>query len=376
MLPVRALQPSGLNTTFTQEGMPFDQYLADVQSKIKRARIDLMPANEEEIVRANSPFEFKAENFDGQHGILLVHGLLDSPLFVRKLAKHFCQQGFLCRSVLLPGHGTVPGDLLHVDYKEWIKAVEYGIHSFKGEVEHLHYIGFSTGGALGIYSALTREPFESMMLIAPACKLTQKVSYANLFFGLKRWMTHEDKWVMKAESWDYAKYQAVPMNAAWQVQKLIERNNRLLDRHSIPIPMAMILTKDDESTVAESAYQLFEKHENAQNRMLYYTGDEMCSTDKRIDVRNSSFPAENILDFSHVCMTIPPNHKHYGIDGDYLEPLHENPKAEEFTVYSGALTKQNLKHYNLRRLTYNPDYEYTLSFLNQFIQSILKEDKT
>src|ERR1041385_4116649 len=51
--------------------------------------------------------------------ILLVHGLTDSPYYVRALADVFYAAGYNVAAVLLPGHGTKPEDLLSVRLAQW-----------------------------------------------------------------------------------------------------------------------------------------------------------------------------------------------------------------------------------------------------------------
>ena len=78
----------------------------------------------EKIVDGNAPFELKPSG--GYHagrekpyrrGVLLTHGLTDSPYFMRHLAAFFQENGFSVMAVLLPGHGTRPGDLLDTNWR-------------------------------------------------------------------------------------------------------------------------------------------------------------------------------------------------------------------------------------------------------------------
>ena len=35
------------------------------------------------------------------------------------------------RSILLTGHGTILGNLVNLDYSEWVEAIDTGINSFE-----------------------------------------------------------------------------------------------------------------------------------------------------------------------------------------------------------------------------------------------------
>ena len=46
------------------------------------------------------------------------------------------------RSILLPGHGTILGDLGNLDYSEWVEAIDTEIDSFEDKVEEFYLVVF------------------------------------------------------------------------------------------------------------------------------------------------------------------------------------------------------------------------------------------
>ena len=135
-------RPSGLNSRFHGGRLAFADYVASSRDMLYKARCRLGAANPEKIVDGNAPFELKpkASGSARQHktyrrGVLLTHGLTDSPYFMRHLAEIFQEDGFRVMAVLLPGHGTQPGDLLEVTWQEWAKAVAYGTDRLAEEVD-------------------------------------------------------------------------------------------------------------------------------------------------------------------------------------------------------------------------------------------------
>src|SRR5262245_17733449 len=128
-------RPSGLNSSFRSQGNSFAQYICETQAMIRAARKDLNAREMEKIILANSPFEYIPSEAEAYHprtqkiknGVLLIHGLFDSPYSMLNLANYFRANNYLVRAILLPGHGTVPGDLLRISYQEWLRAVEFGI---------------------------------------------------------------------------------------------------------------------------------------------------------------------------------------------------------------------------------------------------------
>ncbi|HAM34718.1 MAG TPA: hypothetical protein DEB40_12600 [Elusimicrobia bacterium] len=91
-----------------------------------------------------------------QRAILMVHGLADSPYYMRALANVFHESGYNVIGILLPGHGTRPEDLLHVDLEEWQREVEFGLAVAQELGDVVSMSGFSTGGAL-ILDALAKN---------------------------------------------------------------------------------------------------------------------------------------------------------------------------------------------------------------------------
>ena len=68
----------------------------------------------------NKSFEMKVENPRG--GVLLLHGLTDSPYSVRSFAETLAAEGFWVVGLRLPGHGTIPSALIKVHWQDWAAA--------------------------------------------------------------------------------------------------------------------------------------------------------------------------------------------------------------------------------------------------------------
>jgi len=159
-------RPTGANSRFVGTDLSFADYVLRTQAMLRQvhAKQDEM----EKIIAGNSPFElYPAGNFQKgrdkpyRRGVLLTHGLSDSPYHMRHLAAFFQRQGFCVMAVLLPGHGTQPGDLLDVRWQEWAKAVDYGADRLAAEADELYLAGFSAGAAspsrLPSVSSITRR---------------------------------------------------------------------------------------------------------------------------------------------------------------------------------------------------------------------------
>jgi alpha-beta hydrolase superfamily lysophospholipase len=90
-------------------------------------------------------------------GVLLLHGLTDSPYSVRAEAEIYAREGFYALALRVPGHGTVPGALTEARWEDWRAAARLGARAVRsriGEKLPFHVVGYSNGGALAVQYAL------------------------------------------------------------------------------------------------------------------------------------------------------------------------------------------------------------------------------
>jgi len=99
-----------------QSAASFSDYINWSQQHLRAGRTDLADTG---IINKLSPFRLDPEascplSSSGKilNGVVLTHELMDSPYTMRALAQHLNQRCFLVFGLLLPGHGTRPGDLL------------------------------------------------------------------------------------------------------------------------------------------------------------------------------------------------------------------------------------------------------------------------
>ncbi len=94
---------------------------------------------------------------DVRGGVLLLHGLTDSPYSVRAEAEIYAREGFYALALRVPGHGTVPGALTEARWEDWRAAARLGARAVRARVGDklpFHLVGYSNGGALSVQYAL------------------------------------------------------------------------------------------------------------------------------------------------------------------------------------------------------------------------------
>ena len=188
----------------------------------------------------NASFEFLPTDKEIVGGILLVHGLTDSPYHVRAIGKLFADNGYYVIGLRLPGHGTVPGALLNVSWQDWYDAVKFGARTVQNKIKNIEnskfYVGgFSTGGALTLRYVLESVADtaavvpDKLLLLSPAIGINRLAGFMNWHI-LTSWVFEAFKWLEIKPEYDPFKYNSFAKNAAKQIYNLTVANQELMDK--------------------------------------------------------------------------------------------------------------------------------------------------
>jgi len=382
--------PSGLNSTFSFSGVSFQEYTAQSRQTITNARTDLDDADREQTIDGNAPFNLEPDSTcpSGKErryprGILMIHGLTDSPYSTRNFARFFQQNCFRVMGILLPGHGTRPGDLRDVSWEEWAKAVQFGADAISAESDQVYLFGFSTGGPLSIYQSLRDPRIEGLFLFVPAIRITPFARFANLH-RLYSWIYPRGRWGSLMNDEDPFKYESFALNGAYQVHRLTQEVQSRMTRYKITLPLFVVASQDDATVDATATVEFFNQATNPGNRMILYSTDieatqksGLPSGEPRIEKINSVFPDQKIISGAHTGVVIAPDDPHYGERGDYAQCSHYFGQEAQYARckdrgedYLGEITEENLRRGVIRRLTYNPNDADLKERLKQFIGAL------
>jgi len=381
--------PSGLNSFFPDSQSTFSEYIEHTRRMIAQARTETDAAQLQKIIEGNSPFELRptagnpvGKNKPFQRGILLTHGLTDSPYFMRHLAAFFQAQGFLVFSVLLPGHGTRPGDLLAVCWQEWAKIVAFGVEQLEKEVDEIYLGGYSAGGTLSVYQSLRDERIRGLFLFAPALQVSPKAAWAKVHKAYS-WIIPEAQWLTLNPDTDIYKYESFPKNAAAQMYALTQAVNTRLQHRAVSIPVFTVASQDDVTVNTEATLEFMAQAPNPANKLIYYYSKaeripgRLAQT--RIECVASVFPERKIIGSAHTAIVLPEDDPHYGAAGEYRNGIHYYPREiERYAAITqraehdwlGEITADNLKSGIVRRLMYNPNFAHLKVALHQFIECL------
>jgi alpha-beta hydrolase superfamily lysophospholipase len=213
----------------------------------------------------NRSFEFNADRPAG--GVLLLHGMSDSPYSLRALGEALNQRGFQVLGLRLPGHGTAPSGLTSVSWQDMAAAVRLGMEylSARVGVKPIHVIGYSTGAPLALNFALDAEQGSaapmpaSLVLISPAIGISPAAALAkwkrrlSIMPGLGGLA-----WLQVQPEFDPFKYNSFATNAGEQVHRLTRSVARRIAARGESastgvLPPILILKSAVDATVSTNA---------------------------------------------------------------------------------------------------------------------------
>lgn len=376
-------RPSGIHSRFVGDGLTFPAYIERMQAIVRQARQQSGGACDDAALAGNLPFELFpdgdfpiGQNKPYRRGVLLTHGLSDSPYHLRHLAGFFQRQGFRVMALLLPGHGTQPGDLLEVRWQEWAQAVAWGAQCMAAEADELYLAGFSAGAALSVRHAAQDDRVRGLFLFSPAFEITARARWAHLH-KLYSWMWPQAAWVNVLPDRDPYKYESFCKNAAAQMYAL----THALPQGTIDIPVFAVASADDATVHAEATWRFMQRVHHPQRKLIWYAAqqqvDSSTADEGYVEIVNSFLPGQHILSSAHTAIVLPPHDAHYGAQGEYANCLHYYAaEPERYAAclaqaeWLGEVEPAHLQRGLLRRLTYNPHYAAMENAMRAFIERL------
>jgi alpha-beta hydrolase superfamily lysophospholipase len=236
----------------------------------------------------NRSFEMSPDGpEDPAGGILLVHGLTDSPYSMRSIAEIFRDRGFYVLAARMPGHGTAPSGLLHAQWRDWMAVVRLGLLKVREVIggEAPLYMGvYSNGGALAIkytLDSLEDDGLETpgrVFLYSPAIGITKFAAFAT-WHKLLSYIPYFEKfkWESIFAEYDPYKYNSFTKNAGHQSYALasaIEEQMRDLQARNAlgKMPPVIAFQSVVDSTILAPALvtRLFDRFPNPGSELVLF----------------------------------------------------------------------------------------------------------
>lgn len=379
---VNASQFSASTQAFPVGVQPFDDYLKEVESYLLKHRAFISDNKTQEITM-NMPFECGTQY--REIGVLLVHGLGDSPYFFRDVANAMCNEGIHVRTILLPGHGSKPGDMLNVSYEQWQQETNHHIRLFSEEVDNLYIGGFSTGANLttiASYSMAEELNIKGLIHFSPAFKsrffVSRLAPYIDSLFP----------WPNVEEEDNPSRYNstAMPGFAAYQesvnvLQDLFSQSEKR--KRTLNLPVLMVVAEKDSVVDTTKIAEQFRDNFTHRRKCLLWQGEKKPDVpDNQLIMQTMNLPEQRISAASHMSTLFSEQNTLYGIESEFRicdngqgsdaearckagEEVWYGPWGFESDIESNKLIGDKEERV-YARLTYNPYFERTVDQLLAF----------
>ncbi|MEZ8266819.1 alpha/beta hydrolase [Vibrio cyclitrophicus] len=343
----------------------FDAYISDTQDWLLRNRV-FMTENKQLEIQLNSPAEYQPVSPNGK-AVLLVHGLGDSPYSFKDIATHLAEQGYLVRTVLLPGHGSRVGDLMQPSLEDWQGVVAHHTQLLEQEYDSVWLGGYSTGANLVTSQAMNDPKISGLLLFSPAF---QPSSSAVQYAGLASYFI---TWADQDPEDNILRYNSLPMNGAsvyYETSEVVRED--LQDKH-FDKPVFIMMSEGDSVIDTKFVQQAFSRSMPNPNNVLIWLG-EATLEDPRAIQYSMKIPDQRISNGSHMGLLFSPNNPYYGVNGS--KRICSNGQAEGYEEqcidnsevwYSAWGYIEDGK--NHARLTYNPYFSDSMTKLDAVLNS-------
>ena len=378
---------TGLNSSFDFPGGPFQEYIVHEQQKIKKARTRAFgqkPSNK--TIQKNAPSEIKPASFTPgktkkyKHAAVILHGLIVTPFKMKEISDFLASQGMLVRNVLLPGHGTVPGDLLKVQKEDWVKAAEYAISETLKDAEHIHLVGYSTGAGIAMTQAFKRDDITSLMLFSPLVEINSSLAPAASMIAKTTSFLPSASYPVKMDEINPYQYYSISFNAVAQAYHVTQELKKTIQQHPKKIPIFMATSLQDSIVRADKNIALFERFADDNSRLMLFSNTPYETKDTRIQVVHSAVPEKNILSLSHEGILSQIDNPVYGIEGSvrdcllYKSGSDQRKKCESadlkdlyFGEQEAIMTRKDI---TISRINFNPFFDQMTASLGAFLKSM------
>jgi alpha-beta hydrolase superfamily lysophospholipase len=210
---------------------------------------------------------FKLPSPSPDTGVLLLHGMSDSPYSLKSIGERLHAENAWVLGLRYPGHGTAPAGITSVRWQDMARAIELAMAELRKNVgdKPIYIVGYSVGGALAVHYALksledSQLPrIKGVVLISPAIGVTPLAALAVWQARLGHVLGLEKlKWADIKLEYDPYKFNSFPVNAGDQVYRLTEEISRLItarreDNSLSGLPTLLAFQSSVDATVSSKA---------------------------------------------------------------------------------------------------------------------------
>jgi len=277
-------------------------------------------------------------------GVLLLHGMSDSPYSLHNLGTRLHEEGAHVVGLRIPGHGTAPSGLVYVHWQDMAAAVKLAVQHLHEQLgdKPVYIVGYSNGGALALYYALsviedpTLPSIKKLVLISPEIGVTKMAGLAvwqeriGYVLGLEKL-----RWNDVLPEYDPFKYNSFAINAGDQAYRLTIENRKRLDAlakaeklDQLPPILAFQSVLDATVSAPALVEELFEKLPDGGHELVGFDINRIAIVEQML----KSDPKENI----DLILTNPGNRFAFSL------VTNKNENTEEVVVHTRKPGQTNI----------------------------------
>lgn len=268
----------------------------------------------------NRSYELTTDN--PKAGVLLLHGMSDSPYSVHTLGLRLHAEGAHVVGLRIPGHGTTPSGLIDIRWQDMAAAVKIAVQHLSKQMngQPIYIVGYSNGGALALNYVLSvikdpsLAPVNKLVLISPQIAVTKLAFLAIWQERLGHLLGLEKlRWNSILPEYDPFKYNSFTINAGDQAYRLTLENRSLLSTLSTngqldQLPQILAFQSVLDATVSAPAvvHELFEQLPDRGHELVLFdvnrvtAVEHLLKSDPKAHIKSISNNSNNRFTFSLV----------------------------------------------------------------------------
>jgi esterase/lipase len=383
-------RPFAFNETFDFATGSFADYLAWSDRRLRAARPEL----DDGLLAELGPFRlepFRAEaagrrppvlqncpvspTHPYRNGIVLTHDLLDSAYTMRALGQYFQERCFLVYGLLLPGHGTRPGDLLATGWEDWVAAEQFAARELAREAENVYLGGHGAGATLALLEASGNAGVDGLILFAPI--LDTRANPRQAGGAALGWLAPAARWAEVIPAYSIYRYESVPYSLTDDRNDLVQAAQAALPNRPFEVPVFMAASSQDATAGIEAILTYMADRIHPLSHLVLFDRKEASTAPGRT-VMNSHMAEIDMLSLAHSSVAIPiddPEFGWYGASRDCGHYFRADPDAYGRCMLGeraiqGEITPELLAEGLLERTESNPYFYYMLRVLDKFIAPV------
>ena len=206
----------------------------------------------------------------GQVGCLLIHGFTGIPDEMNPVGQYLADKGLTVSCIQLPGHGTLPDDMIKTGWKDWTAGAERGLFELREKCSEVFVGGVSMGGALALYLAARYELPGAISLAGAAIVKDWRVRYLLPVLGwaLRYYPKDEDSdFADPAAAAVHKSYEYIPVRCVKSLLQLTADVRENLPK--VKCPLLIIQSHGDKTLTPDNAQYIYD-HAGSEKKELIY----------------------------------------------------------------------------------------------------------